>query len=519
MLAPPGASVRCFDDAFGATAARMSGPAALASWVPCREVLLAKGVQRTVVWLRSGSLRVHDNALLHAAQLLASKSTLPVFVVSDADVAPCRWLPATPRLGRHRAQFLAGCVRDLRTTLETAGSGLAVFTGSPADVLLSLEPDCVLTQAECTADEVAEQSAVEERLTRTGGRLIRIPGGTTYEVADSWPGSAIPGAAAYVKRLVQDHQPARPLPLPVIPRLGDYAGHAALRADPMGLGKAGHAPSCWPAGESGGLSVLRSYLWDTHAVRTYGATRNGLGSSCSTRLSPYLATGCLSPRTVAEELRMYDAAHPGHEASTGTSPGGLLFELAVRDYFRVLAERHGSRLFARMGPVGQSSPRSWSTDTETLAAWRQGRTGVPLVDAILRQLAQEGWVSNRARQIAASFGCLVLNLDWRLCAEHFESLLVDYDPASNYGNFLQVCGLSSPGGRQNWFDVQKQSALYDPDGEYVKQWVPELRPLSAEFIHRPWDADPQACGLAIGTDYPLPAWDKHHSPQASAARP
>ena len=488
----------------------MSGAAAVVSWAPCHEVLLAKGVQRTVVWLRSGSLRVHDNALLHAAQLLAPKSTLPVFVLSDADAAPCRWLPATPRLGKHRALFLSGCLRDLRHTLEQAGSGLAVFTGSPADVLLSLQPEVVLTQTECTADEVAEQRAVEERLTRVGSKLIRIPGGTTYDVDDSWPGRAIPGAAASVKRLVTDHQPARPLPLPVMPRLGDYAGHAALRADPMGVEPQPHA-SEWPAGESGGLAVLRSYVWGTHAVRTYGATRNGLSSSCSTRLGPYLASGCLSPRTVAEELRLYNAAHPGHEASTGTAPGGLLFELAVRDYFRVLAARHGAKLFAQMGPTGRSPPRSWSADPELLDAWRHGRTGLPLVDAIMRQLLQEGWISNRARQIAASFGCLVLNLDWRLCAEHFESLLVDYDPASNWGNFVQVAGLA--GGRENWFHVQKQSAQYDPDGEYVKKWVPELRPLSAEFIHKPWDAAQQAaCGLVVGVDYPLPAWDKHHQP-------
>ncbi len=168
-------------------------------------------------------------------------------------------------------------------------------------------------------------------------------------------------------------------------------------------------------------------------MRHYSETRNSLhGERFSSALSPYLAAGCVSPRLVAAELHRYHVEHPGADASIGTQPGGFLFELGVRDWFRLSAQRHGAALFARYGPAGRRPPRPWTGDDAALASWRQGSTGMPLVDAVMRELSATGWVSNRGRQIAASFAALVLNLDWRACAEHFEALLVDYDPAANW---------------------------------------------------------------------------------------
>ena len=196
-------------------------------------------------------------------------------------------------------------------------------------------------------------------------------------------------------------------------------------------------------------------------------------------------------------------ARPGGEDATGGAPGGLRFELGVRDYFRYSALRWGPALFAEQGPVPRTPPQRWSGNAAALQARRDGMTGVPLVDAIQRQLRAEGHISNRARQVTASWAVLARGLDWRRCAEHFEATLRDYDPSSNAGNWLAVAGLS--GGRENWFNVALQAAKYDAGGDYVRAYVPELARLPNEAIHAPWTLGEAAladAGVALGQSYP-----------------
>ena len=465
----------------------------------------ARAPARVVLWFRN-DLRLHDNALLERAAALGDAAVvLPVFVADPSQQA-CRLLADTPRCGPHRARALAAAVADLRARLRRAGSGLAVLEGAPAEALARLRPDVVLTHAEFAHEERAAEAAVAAALRAQGGALQLLPADTL------WAADALPFApdlhdlptsgVTFLKRVRAAAAPAPPLGDGLAQaaqlRLGAvWAAHPALDA-PL----PGPTPSTDAlGGESAGLALLQTYLWGTDAVRSYAATRNELRGGSG--LSPFLALGCLSARHVAAKLARYDERHPGATDAIGFEPGGLLFELGVRDFFRFAALRWGAALFAAQGAVPRQPPQVWSDDAAALHAWRVGATGVPLIDAIMRQLLRDGHISNRARQITASWAVLARGLDWRCCAEHFESLLADYDPSANAGNWQAVCGLS--GGRENWFSVAKQSSQFDADGSFVREFVPELARLPTEQLHAPWTLTADAlaaCGVVLGVTYP-----------------
>ena len=464
---------------------------------------------RVVLWLRT-DLRTRDNAALQAARALPHACVLPVYVVQSD--APCRLLRDTPRCGPHRARFLAAALADLRARLRRAGSGLAVLHGAPDEAIAALRPDLVITQAEPCVEERGAEARLGAALRAAGAALRTLPvdtlfarealpfGGDLREMPNS-------GVTFLKRALAAGCAPAPPQADAAAagPRLGAaWEGLPALDAPPFGSGALSEGvgePGGEPGGETAALDALDALLWRGDAVRSYAVTRNALRGG--TGLSAHLALGCLSVRTMAAALARYDAERPGAEDATGWAPGGLRFELGVRDYFRYSALRWGAALFAEQGPVPAEPPRSWLGDGGALQAWRDGATGVPLVDAIQRQLRAEGHVSNRARQITASWAVLARGLDWRRCAEHFEATLRDFDPSNNAGNWLSVAGLS--GGRENWFNVALQAAKYDADGAYVRAYVPELAALPNEAIHAPWTLSEQAladAGVVLGRTYP-----------------
>ena len=168
------------------------------------------------------------------------------------------------------------------------------------------------------------------------------------------------------------------------------------------------------------------------------------------------------------------------------------------------AQKHGARIFMLSGPARRHA--KWRADRALFERWVEGRTGVPLIDANMREMAATGFMSNRGRQNVASYLALSLGLDWRLGAEYFESALLGYDPASNWGNWAAAAGVT--GGRVNKFNPTKQSRDYDKDGDYVRAWLPELKDVPAPFCHEPWRLTPQQqqeFGCVIGVDYPKPA--------------
>lgn len=246
-------------------------------------------------------------------------------------------------------------------------------------------------------------------------------------------------------------------------------------------------------GESASLGRIHEYFWKKDLLKTYKATRNGmLGPDYSTKFSPWLANGCLSPRIIYAEVKRYE-----RERISNDSTYWVLFELIWRDYFRFLSVKYRNSLFHLGGP--RKLEKTWIQDKTLFESWRDGQTGYPLIDANMKELSTTGFMSNRGRQIVCSFLVRDMGIDWRMGAEWFETCLLDYDPSSNYGNWTYGAGVGNDPREDRYFSIPKQGQVYDPDGEYVAFWLPELRQLPKAKRHSPGNAYIKAVvGLKFG---------------------
>ena len=265
-------------------------------------------------------------------------------------------------------------------------------------------------------------------------------------------------------------------------------------------------------GETEGLARLERYVWSRDCLKDYKQTRNGmLGADYSSKFSPWLASGCLSPRLIYEQVKEYEA-----ERVKNDSTYWLVFELLWRDFFRFICAKHGNQIFRQSGLQGIRIP--WKEDWERFRLWREGLTGFPLVDANMRELAATGFMSNRGRQNVASFLTKNLGINWLLGAEWFESLLIDYDVCSNWGNWNYTAGVGNDARGFRYFNIPKQSRDYDPKGEYIRHWLPELASIKEDKIHEPGKLSAQEqkrFGVRLGVDYPRPIVDFFQSVKAN----
>ena len=184
------------------------------------------------------------------------------------------------------------------------------------------------------------------------------------------------------------------------------------------------------------------------------------------------------PRPVLPEDRRFD----------NKSTYWMIFELIWSDFFTFIGWKHGDRLFHQSGPMQKDI--DWVGDDEVFRRWATGTTGIPFVDANMRELNRTGYMSNRGRQNVASFLADALQVDWRMGAAYFESKLLDYDVASNWGNWVYQAGVGNDS-RDGYFYVPGQAERYDPKGKYVKHWLPELNDLPANEIHEPFRQTPK----------------------------
>jgi deoxyribodipyrimidine photo-lyase len=249
--------------------------------------------------------------------------------------------------------------------------------------------------------------------------------------------------------------------------------------------------------ETAAMKRLNEYFWGTNAIKEYKITRNGLlGPSYSSKFSIFLALGNISSRRIVSELKKYEASKGGNESTYW-----LIFELLWRDFFKFASIGWGTKMFFKYGPQGKSpsnSSKLWRKEAHLVSAWAAGRTGYPFVDANMRELLRTGFMSNRGRQNVASFLVNDLELDWRIGAAWFESLLVDHDPSSNYGNWNYVAGVGSDPRENRYFLITKQATSYDPDATYMRAWIPEIpTTIAASAL-----VDPRKLPISLRKTYP-----------------
>ena len=413
-------------------------------------------------WFRH-DLRLHDNAALLKVAA-ESQWLLCIYVVDSAWFRPT--LYQSKPLGAIRWQFICEALHDLQQQLIRMGQLLVIRVGQPETVISELIEayeiqmiglNQVPATYECRAVSSLQKAYQQQHWVIGDSFMLFAEQQLPFYVQDL-PTSFTPFRTR-VERIAPllPAQPPQALP-PSIPSASDLLPTLTQAVpSPHALGFTG--------GETSGLAQLQYYLHTTQLVSRYKQTRNGLdGWDFSSKFSPWLAQGCLSARQIIAELHAYEVQYGANESTFW-----LYFELLWREYFQWLHCRYGSRMYALRGIRNQNPLLTFYP--EAFIAWREGNSDAPFVNAFMRQLRETGWMSNRGRQIAASYLINELGVDWRFGAAWFEEQLIDYDPASNWGNWQYLAGVGAdPRGRRQ-FNIAKQQREYDPTGEFTQRYT------------------------------------------------
>ncbi|MEO0468574.1 MAG: DASH family cryptochrome [Bacteroidota bacterium] len=453
--------------------------------------------QLGILWLRN-DLRLHDHeALFHAME--SAEQVLPVYCI-DPRMFAQRSL-GFAKTGDFRSNFLWESLRVLRKRFQEKGSNLIVRHGKPEEVLLELAKeygaDGVFAHKEVTHEERKVELAVEAALFSQGIALEFYWTSTLYHLEDlPMPINSLPEIFTQFRKQVEKYVPVRELfPTPEHIPTPKIAVAGEIPTENISIDK--RAAIQFQGGEIAALERLQDYFWEKNCLWQYKETRNGLvGADYSSKFSAWLALGCISPRKIHQEVKRYEEMRKKNRSTYW-----MIFELIWRDYFRFIARKHGNSIFFEHGLRGMPADKvkrvSEHKAKKRFDAWMAGETGIPFVDANMRELKLTGFMSNRGRQNVASFLVRDLGVDWRWGAEYFESVLIDYDPCSNWGNWNYVAGVGNDPRENRYFNVIGQGKRYDPEAEFLRLWLPEIADLPNTQIHEPWTSMEQL-------DYPRP---------------
>jgi len=466
---------------------------------------------KILIWYRN-DLRLHDHEALYRALEQKAQLIIPFYCFDDRQFRSTAF--GFPKTGSFRAQFLIESVINLRHSLQKIGSDLIIVKGLPEitipQIIESLTIDTLYFHQEVTAEEIAVETAVKKALLAQKIQVKSFWGTTLYHPEDlPYIPEQLPELFTNFRKDVEKKAEIRnildtPQKLPAlppmdtgkIPNLLDL-GLPTITPDPRGV-------LAFRGGETEGLERLKSYFWEEDRLKVYKETRNGmLGADYSSKFSPWLANGCLSPRYIYREIQAYE-----NQRVKNDSTYWLFFELLWRDFFRFICVKHQNQVFQLSGIQKLSLP--WRENWQQFQLWQEGKTGYPLVDANMRELASTGFMSNRGRQNVASFLTKNLGINWIMGAEWFESVLIDYDVCSNWGNWNYTAGVGNDARGFRYFNIPKQSKEYDPQGKYLKHWLPELALIPGDKIHEPWKLsreEQKLYSVRLGIDYPRPMVD------------
>lgn len=420
--------------------------------------------RRSIVWFRS-DLRLHDNEALNEAARF-SDQIIPVYVF-DLRVFTGHTSFGFPKTGIHRARFILKSVRALRESLRKLGLDLIIRTGLPEEEVFhlahQLKTNWVFCNRERTSEEVFVQDQLERKLWTIGQEMRFERGKMLFHTQDlPFPVTHAPDAFATFKKETEHFVKIRqPLDMP---ELKEFAGEVDQGEIPSltDLGFAGMAienaeSQFFTGGENVGLDRLTQFA-DDYGVKNH---REGMKES---RLSPWISHGCLSPKIVYHHLVGTDG--PEYFDSSTEFVSSLLW----RDYFRLMGKKYKELIFLRAGPQ-QVRLRHLSNSLDRAKRWLEADTGIPIIDACMTELVSTGYLGHKGRVLVANYLIHELKVNWQIGAEFFESLLLDYDPCSNYGNWNQVAGVSADSTKDKITSFHSQEKRLDPDGSYVDRWL------------------------------------------------
>ncbi len=455
-------------------------------------------MKRSIVWFRN-DLRIHDNeALLDA--LSHNDEIIPLYV-EDPRLLRGKTPLGFDKMGKFRRKFLQESLTDLRRNLQELGSNLYVRQGHPESIIPEIARECKTNYIYCnrerTREEVEVQDRLENKMWSIGQEIRYFRGKMLYYTADlPFPVTHCPDVFTSFRKEVEKFvnirapllRPEKIVPLSIDLDLGEISSISADNSDIQTL-------SFLRGGETQALKELQYYLWDSNLIANYKETRNSLfGRDYSSKFSAHLSKGTLSPKLIYSEIKKFE-----DQVTKNKSTYWLVFELLWRDFFRFMAKKHGDKIF-RITGTRDVEPAQYYENRTLFDKWSSGKTGIPFIDANMRELNATGFMSNRGRQNVASFLVKDMQLNWLWGAEYFESMLIDYDPCSNYGNWNYIAGVGSDAREDRYFNIPLQAKKYDHKGEYMREWIPELKDAPLNFLFDPFSEKLDSSKF----DYPQP---------------
>lgn len=452
----------------------------------------------TALWWIRRDLRLTDNQALQAA-MEHGKKVLPVFVLDPV-------LLTSQYMSAKRLDFLHGGLRKLGDDLRQRGSRLIVRRGRPPDVLKNLMvesgADTIFAEEDFSPYARRRDRQVAENLplTLTSGLTVRPPGSVLKQ--DGTPFRVFTPFSRAWKTFSQTRTGD------LIPAPEHISTPEIVRDDAILNNLSIREKSLFVPGEEEARRRLHTFITEGNPpVYQYATDRNHMSIAGTSGLSPYLRFGIISSRQVVAVA--YEAIEAATDAEAAKGAEMWLNELIWREFF-IHILYHFPEVRKRSFRIELDNIK-WGNDEADFAAWCAGQTGYPVVDAAMRQLTNTGWMHNRARMIAASFLVKDLLIDWRWGERWFMQQLVDGDPAANNGGWQWTAGTGTDAAPYfRIFNPILQGKKYDPDGAYVRRWVPELAQVPDKYIHAPWEMPPTIQATAncvIGKDYPIPIVD------------
>jgi deoxyribodipyrimidine photo-lyase len=428
-------------------------------------------MKTSIIWFTT-NLRIHDNKPLLEA-IAHSDQILPVFILDKSNFESTQF--GTKKMGDFRLKFLLESLDALDQSLKELGSGLYFEVGDTKEIITSLVEKYHVSSVYVTEPPAYEEKKlveeIEKRCWFKKCTLNTYETTTLFELNElPFPLKNLPDVFTKFRTIIEKECIVKsPLPAPLSiksPAFEPFRISEELQGEIARLSKDDRSAFPFLGGHLAAHARLNSYFFETNSVSKYKETRNELiGADYSTKFSPWLALGCISPREIIEQLNTYET-----EVVKNESTYWVYFELLWREYFHWAMRKYGEKFFFSNGIKAQS-PLVRKIQMEQINIWKNGQTGNEFVDANMRELMCTGFMSNRGRQNVASYFCNDMQLDWRFGASYFEEQLLDYDVCSNWCNWAYIAGVGNDPKGHRTFNLEKQAKEYDKFNNYRTLWI------------------------------------------------